>query len=161
MPKFKVALSSCLASYVVQLIGISLLFIFTIFVLKVDYGERLPEIILLTLMGCLAGLTMGLVVTTVIKAGENAKCGILIGITMLGCFFSGMMGITMKYVIDKNVPIINKINPANMITDGFYALYYYKTLDRFYFNIISLAIFSGIMLAISVFSLRKQKYESI
>ena len=87
--------------------------------------------------------------------------GILIGFTMLGCFFSGMMGITMKYVIDKNIPIINKLNPANMITDGFYALYYYDTLDRYYSNILSLCIFSGIMLTIAIVTLRKQKYESI
>ena len=38
-----------------------------------------------------------------------------------GSFLAGMMGGSMKYVIDKNVPIINKINPAAMITDGFYA----------------------------------------
>ena len=80
---------------------------------------------------------------------------------MAGCFLSGMMGITMKYVIDKNVPILNKLNPASMITDGFYSLYYYDTLDRFYFNIASLLIFALIMLLISMFSLRRQKYDSI
>ena len=66
-----------------------------------------------------------------------------------------------EYIIDKNVPIINKINPASMITDGFYSLYYYDTLDRFYFNLASLLIFSGIMIIISYISLRRQKYDSI
>lgn len=99
--------------------------------------------------------------STLLKTNENAKTGILIAITMLGCFLSGMMGITMKYVIDKNVPIINKINPASMITDGFYSLYYYDTLDRFYFNIISLLIFSAFMIFISYKGLRRQKYDSI
>ena len=59
------------------------------------------------------------------------------------------------------MPIINKLNPANMITDGFYSLYYYDTLDRYYSNIASLLIFSGLMLVISILALRKQKYESI
>lgn len=67
----------------------------------------------------------------------------------------------MKYIIDKNVPIINKLNPASMITDGFYSLYYYDTLDRYLFNIASLLIFSGIMILISYFGLRRQKYDSI
>ncbi len=67
----------------------------------------------------------------------------------------------MKYVIDKNVSILNKINPANMITDGLYSLYYYDTLDRFYFNIISLLIFSAFMIFISYKGLRRQKYDSI
>ena len=100
-------------------------------------------------------------VATTIKSNENTKTGILIAITMLGCFLSGMMGITMKYIVDKNIPIINKINPASMITDGFYSLYYYDTLDRFFFNIISLLLFSIIMFIISYNGLRRQKYDNI
>lgn len=67
----------------------------------------------------------------------------------------------MKYIVDKNIPIVNKLNPASMITDGFYSLYYYDTLDRFVFNITSLLIFALIMITISYFSLRRQKYDSI
>ena len=159
--KLKLVFSSVLASYLIALIGLSLLFIYTIFVLKVDYGSNLPLIILLGITGSLAGLSMGVVVGTVFKTNENAKTGILIATTMLGCFLSGMMGVTMKYIVDKNVPILNKINPANMITDGFYSLYYYDTLDRFYFNLISLLIFSAIMVLVSYISLRRQKYDSI
>ena len=72
-----------------------------------------------------------------------------------------MMGITMKYMIDKNVPIINKINPASMITDGFYSLYYYDTLDRYFVNIAILIAFSVIAIFISYLCLRRQKYDSI
>ena len=160
-PKGKVIFSSILASYITQLIGLTLLFIYTIFVLKVDYGTNLPLIILLGIVGSLAGLSMGLAIGTILKANENVKIGIVIAVTMLGCFLSGMMGITMKYLIDKNAPIINKINPASMITDGFYSLYYYDTLDRYYFNIISLVVFSLVMIIVSYTSLRRQKYDSI
>lgn len=45
--KGKVVLSSLLASYLTQLIGVAILFVYTIFVLKVDYGSNLPLIILL------------------------------------------------------------------------------------------------------------------
>lgn len=159
--KGKVILSSLLASYIVQLIGLAILFIYTIFILKVDYGTNLPLIILLGAVGSLAGLSIGLLLGTILKANEGVKTGILISFTMLGCFLSGMMGITMKYIIDKNVPIVNKLNPASMITDGFYSLYYYDTLDRYLFNIASLLIFSGIMILISYFGLRRQKYDSI
>lgn len=159
--KTKLILSSVLASYLVQLIGIVLLFLYTIFIIKVDYGNHLPQIILLTLLGSLAGLSLGVVTSTVVKKNENMKTGIILSITMLGCFLSGMMGITMKYIIDKNIPIINKINPANMITDGFYSLYYYGVQNRFYQNIISLILFSAILIGISIISLRRQKYDSI
>ena len=159
--KTKLLLSSLLSSYLVQLIGLILLFIFTIFVIKVDYGNNLPLVIALSLVGSLSGLTLGVFVASKFKVSEGSKIGILISVIMLGSFLSGMMGITMKYVIDKNIPIINKLNPVNMITDGLYSLYYYNTLDRYYFNIISLVIFSIIMMILSINSLRRQKYDSI
>lgn len=159
--KRKMILGSLLASYIVQLIGLSLLFIFTIFVMKVDYGNNLPLVILLGLIGSLAGLSLGIMISSLFKTNENNKDGILISVTMLWCFLSGMMGITMKYVVDKYVPILNKINPASMMTDGLYALYYYETKERYFFDIISLLVFSFIMIIISHRSLRRQKYDSI
>ena len=67
----------------------------------------------------------------------------------------------MKYIIDKNIPLLNIINPANMITDGLYSLYYYEGFSRYNFNLISLIVFSIVMIVISYFSLRRQKYDSI
>ncbi|MCI9233074.1 MAG: ABC transporter permease [Bacilli bacterium] len=159
--KGKVIITNALAGYTVQLIGIALLFFYTICFLKIDYGENIFFIVLLTLIGCFAGLSLGIMIASVFKTNENTKTGIVIAFTMLCCFLSGMMGITMKYMVDKNIPILNQINPASMITDGFYSLYYYDTLDRYYFNIFSLCIFSILMLALSIRSLRRQTYDSI
>lgn len=159
--KGTIILSSLLASYIAQLIGLAILFVYTLFVLKVDYGDNTSLIILLAMIGSFAGLTLGTFVGTLFKTNENAKTGILIALTMFWCYLSGMMGITMKYVVDKNVQIINKINPASMITDGLYSLYYYDTFDRYWFNIISLLIFAFVLMLISFFSLRRQKYDSI
>ena len=153
--------SLLLAAYCTQLIGLAILFVYTIFVMKVDYGENLPYVILLALAGSLAGLTLAIMVTTVVKTGENGKLGILIGITMACCFLSGMMGITMKYIIEKHVPFLDKINPASMITDGYYALYYYGVDKRFWMDVASLGIFSIVMLLVSAQGLRRQKYDSI
>lgn len=159
--KGRTVISSLLASYVVQIIGIALLFLYTIFILNVDYGNMLYLSIILALVGSLSGLSLGLMVATSIKANEGSKVGILISITMLCCFLSGMMGVGMKYVIDTNASFLNKINPVAMITDGFYSLYYYDTLSRYYFDLISLLIFSLILVIISILSLRRQKYDSI
>lgn len=159
--KGTIILSSLLAGYVAQLLGLVILFAYTIFALKVDYGEHTGLVILLAMIGSLTGLSMGVAVGTLSKKSEGAKSGILIAITMTGCFFSGMMGVTLKYVIDKGMPIINKINPANMITDGFYSLYYYNTLDRFWFNVASLGVLCVVLITISFLSLRRQKYDSI
>ena len=159
--KGKLLLASVSASFLVQLIGIFLLFLYTIFVLQVDYGDRLPFIILLAFVGSLAGLSLGIFTATCLKTNDNVKTGVIIAVTMLGCFLSGMMGITMKYIVDKNVPIVNKLNPASMITDGFYSLYYYDTLNRFYFNVGSLLLFALLLIGLSMYQLRRQTYDSI
>lgn len=161
LSKFKILLSSLLASYIVQLVGLFILLLYTIVVLKVDYGPHTFQVVLLSVVGSLAGLSLGLMLGTVFKTSENTKVGLVLSFTMLGCFLSGMMGITMKYLVDKNVPIINKLNPANMITDGFYSLYYFDTFERFYFNIASLLIFAFLMILIAFISLRREKYDSI
>lgn len=159
--KSSLIISGLLASYIVQLIGLATLFGYTIFALKVDYGSKILPVIFLGTISSFAGLSLGTFIASMLKTNENTKTGILISLTMLFCFLSGMMGITMKYIIDKYVPIINKINPASMITDGLYSLYYYNTLDRYYFNIISLIIFSLVLILISLNRLRRQKYDSI
>ena len=159
--KWRLIFSHLLASYFVQLLGLALLFAYTVFILKVDYGEHLPLIVLLAIIGSFCGLTLGMAVGVLFKVNENIKIGILISLTMLGCFLSGMMGITMKYVIDTHLPLLNQLNPASMITDGLYSLYYYETFDRYWANIFHLLMVSGVLIGISIFSLRGQTYDRI
>lgn len=154
-------LSSMVASYIIQIIGISLLFFYTIFILQVDYGNHFFLVILLTIIGCLTGLALGIFLASALKASENTKTGILLAVTMFGCFLSGMMGITMKYVVDKNIPFLNQINPANLITDGFYALYYYDTTERFYKNVVSLILITILLIGTSIIFLRRQTYDNL
>ena len=152
---------SLTASFTVQLFGLAMLYLLLIFVVRADFGTKLPEIILLSLLGSLAGLTLGVAVAVLVRINENAKLTVLLSVVMAGCFFAGMMGITMKNIIDKNAPFINRINPVAMITDGLYALYYYDSGERYLINVISLAVFSAVMMLISVSGLRRQRYDSL
>lgn len=154
-------LSHLLACYLVQLLGLALLFLYTRFVLNVDYGNHIGFILLLALIGSFCGLSLGMAVGVLFKTTENVKIGILISVTMLGCFLSGMMGITMKYLVDTRLPLLNQLNPASMITDGFYSLYYYETFERYWANIFHLSLASLILIGVSIFCLRRQKYDCI
>jgi ABC-2 type transport system permease protein len=159
--RISLILGGLLAASIVQLATVGIVLGYTHYILDIDYGDKFGLVILLSLVGSLAGNILGLLLGSMTFRSENSRSGAVTAVVMLGCFFSGMMGVTMKYVIDKNMPIINIINPANMITDGFYSLYYYSDLKRFYFNIMSLLIFSGILLIISYFLMRRKKYDSI
>lgn len=149
------------AAFLIQLIGLALLYIILLFIVRVDFGSDIGYIILLSAAGSFAGLTFGTAVSVLVKKSENAKLVTLLYIVMAGCFFSGMMGITMKNIIDKNVPFINYINPAAMITDGLYALYYYSSYERFFFDLASILIFSSVMILLSIRGLRRQQYDSM
>lgn len=159
--KSTIVLSSLIGSYIVSLLGLSILLLFLLFVLKVDFGNNMLLVILLSMIGSLAGISLGVLVASVFKLSEGAKTGIIIAINMFLSVLSGMTGVTLKYVIDTNVPIVNLINPNNLITDGFYSLYYYNTLDRYFRDLIYLIIFVIICLVISFFSLRREQYDSI
>ena len=87
--KGKLVLGSVLAGYITQLIGIALLFVYTIFVLHIDYGGNFPLIVLLAMVGCLAGLSFGVMLASLVKSNENMKVGLIISVTMAGCFFAG------------------------------------------------------------------------
>lgn len=156
-----IVLSSALGAYVVSLVGLALLIIFLKLGLKADFGNNITLVILLSAVGNLAGISLGVLIASIFKVSEGAKTGIVIAITMFLSVLSGMMGVTLKYVIDKNIPIINLVNPNNLITDGFYSLYYFDTLDRYFRDVKYLLIFIGICLVISFISLRREKYDSI
>ena len=158
--KSMLVFASLCASFVTELIGVSLLLIYTIFVLKVDYGSTIPYLILSTIAGSLSGLSLGLFVGC-LKVKDGVKTGIMIAISMLACFFSGMMGITMKYIMDTYVPISSYINPAAMLTDSFYCLYYYGGGTRYFVDILLMFVFSVVMILLSINTMRRVKYDSI
>lgn len=158
--KTKMVLASVLASYIIELIGIAILILYSIFVLKVDYGNNILNLIIVSLFGTLAGTSIGIFVGT-LPIKENTKTGIMIASSMVFCFLSGMMGITMKYIIDTYVPVLSKINPASMVTDALYASYYYTGNQRFILDIANMLIFSLVLILLSIRSMRRVKYDSI
>ena len=126
-----------------------------------DFGSNLWLVILLLLVGDLAGISLGVLIASALRVSDGAKTGITIAISMFLSVLSGMTGVTLKYVIDKNVPILNLINPCNLITDGFYSLYYYDTLNRYFRDVCFLLIFVLIAFVVSFASLRRERYDSI
>lgn len=152
-------LSSLCASFIVQLIGALLLLIY-IYIIGVNLHTNLISLFVITILGVLSGISIGLIVSVMINKSEDTKLGIIIAISMALSVLSGMTGVSLKYVIDSKIPFINKINPAAMITDGLYAVYY-ENSARFLNNIISLIIFISLLIVISILYMRRKKYDNI
>jgi len=159
--KFKLFIAAMLAATTVHLFNIFVLLGYLTLILKVDFGSQLGFIALTCFIGTITGVSFGTFVSSFIKKGEGLKIGILIGITMVLSFMSGMMYDGMKYIISSNVPILGYLNPANLITDSFYALYYYSTHTQFFMDIILLCAFTVIFTVSTYLVLRRQQYASL
>ena len=159
--KLTVFLSSMLAATTVQLLELLILLAFLIGVLGINFGDQLGYIALTCLAGSLTGVTFGACIGSIIKKGEGLKIGILIGSTMTMSFLAGMMSADIKYLVMTRVPILGYLNPASLITDSFYALYYYNTHTQFFTNILLLCGFTLLFSTVTYLVLRRQKYASL
>ena len=67
----------------------------------------------------------------------------------------------MKDVVEKYCPVLNRINPAALISDAFYSIAVYENPDRYRMNLFLLALITGIMVLVSFCTLRRERYDSI
>lgn len=116
---------------------------------------------LTTFVGSVAGLSLGSIVSAIVKKSEGIKIAILIGVSMSGSALAGMMYQGIKYIIAKNIPILSYLNPVNLLTDAFYCLYYYDTFTRYALNIVLLCVFIIVFCLGTYFIVRRRKYASL
>lgn len=81
----------------------------------------------------------------------------MIALNMFLCFFSGLFINTIKNDVEQVCPIINRINPAVVLSDAFYALDIYDTYDRYFKNIIILLIFTAIFCIGGIFAGKEEE----
>jgi ABC-2 type transport system permease protein len=158
--KSVVVTSNLLAGYTMLFVSVMALILFTRFILGVDYGPNLPLVCVVAAVGSLTATMMGVFLSIVLKTNENAKNIIVVIVTMVGCLFAGMFGVT-KGFFDSAAPMVNKVSPVGLITDGFYSLLYYEDMTRFWVNIASLFVVTVVFFVLSIRGLRRQNYDSI
>lgn len=161
--KFVIILADFLATFTVQYICVAICIAYIQFVLGVNLGVggNMPYVILLTAISSLLGVANGLFVGSIGQLGEGIKYAIIVGGTMTCCFLSGLMFGDMPYIIEEKCPIINRINPAKLISDSFYSLNIFDNYDRFYTNIITLSIITAVLCIGSFILVRRKKYASL
>ncbi|MEK6265478.1 MAG: ABC transporter permease [Clostridium sp.] len=159
--KMKMFIYSLCAAFMIQFITLLIVLSYLIFALKIDFGNQLPFIVLLCFVGCSTGISLGTMIGALVKKSEGLKIGVLIGTTMTGSFLAGLMYVDMKYIVEKSMPILSYINPAALITDGFYTLYYYNDHQRFFIHISILSLLSIVFCLTTYSIIRRQKYASL
>lgn len=153
--------ASLLASFAAQFICVSIGITYILFILKVDMGNKIPMIYLSGAVGSLTGVTMGFFIGSFGRLNQNVKMAISMSVTMLSCFLSGLMIGTIKVFIERYVPIVNRINPAALISDLFYCLNIYDDYKRYTVKCVTLLILSVIFAIGGFLQTRRKKYASL
>lgn len=150
-------IGTLLVQFVCSLISLGYLTL----ILKVDFGNKIPFIIGTIFVGNVIGIATGLFISAVGRQSENVKMGIVISITMTECFLSGLMIQNMRVIVEKYVPILNRINPASLLVDSFYSLNIYDTYERYAKNMMILMIMAVGLCILSYLAVRRERYASI
>ncbi len=127
----------------------------------VDFGNHYPQILGILFFGSCIGISLGVIIGAMSKWDVNQKSAVCVVISMALSVMADLVAAGIKDDIEHTAPIINRINPAALIVDSFYALNIYDTYDRYMKNMMTLGGMALVLLIISVFMLRRNRYASV
>lgn len=127
----------------------------------VEFGNKIPAILLILLIGNLLGISAGYFVGSIGSLSRNVKETFSTLFSVFTCFLSGLMILDIRMVIEQKCPVINDINPAVWISDAFYSLMIYDNYDRYWNNIMLIAIGTAIFVIGGIILGRRKNYASV
>ena len=160
-PKSISLCASLCSAYIIQTACMVLSVTYLAFILKVDFGGRLPLVYLTSALSGMVGVSLGFLIGSVSFVGQKTKDTVAVAVTMLLCFFSGLMIENMKTNIEQTIPWFNKINPAAVISDSFYCLNIYSDYRRYAEKVITMAVFTVLFAVLGFVCTRRKKYASL
>ncbi len=160
-PKSVSMLADLAGSYIMQSACMILCVTFTHFVLKIDFGDRLPLVYVAAILGGILGVSFGFFFGSVNRFSFEAKIGIVMAVSMFSCFLSGLMMGQMKGIIAEHIPWLNKINPATVVADSLFSLNMYSDYSRFISRIITMLIITAVCTAAGIIVTRRKKYADL
>ncbi len=159
--KLKLVLSELISSFLLGYVDVVILLLYLRYVLKLDFQGQMGRMLVICFLGSLIGVSMGIFVGSLGKMKEGVKIGIILGISMVCSFLAGLMNNTMKDIVEKHAPFINRINPAALISDAFYCINVYDDLARYHRSLITLAVMGVVLVTASFLLIRRERYDSI
>lgn len=159
--RLKLVIIDMLVLVTIHFVNILILNLYVTQVLKISLGDDIPSLLLVDLMGSIIGVCIGLAFGSISKMDLGMKMGFSVLLTLFPGFLSGLMFGNMKNIIELNCPIINRINPAAVLSDAFYCLGIYNDMERFRRCILILAAMSILLLFGAFLGVRRDSYDSI
>ena len=160
--KLHVVLTLFLTNEIVQFAIELITFAYMSLVLGLDLSNKYPALFLLLFVASSFGLTMGMFIGSLKKpVTEGAKMGIGVAISMALSVMADLCVSGLMNTIEHTVPIINRLNPAALISDSFYALNTYSDYSRYTSNMVNLSAMTHILFTLTILTVRRNRYASI
>lgn len=160
--KLHVVLTLFLTNEIVQFAIELITFAYMSLVLGLDLSNKYPALFLLLFVASSFGLTMGMFIGSLKKpVTEGAKMGIGVAISMALSVMADLCVSGLMNTIEHTVPIINRLNPAALISDSFYALNTYSDYSRYTSNMVNLSAMTLILFTLTILTVRRNRYASI
>ena len=159
--RLKMILTELISSFILHFLNVVILIVYCKYVLQMEFQGSMGKMLLIVAAGCVIGVSMGILVCSIGKFSEGIKVGIMLGISMTASVLAGLVNVQIKYAVDRAVPLVNKLNPAAVISDAFYCINVYDDPVRFRNDILTLFIMCAVILAVSFVVVRRERYDSI
>ncbi len=159
-PRWRMLVGTLLGTWLCQFACMLAALAFMRFVAKVDFGGNGALVVLAifvsTLTGCAAGALLGTI--------PRMETGMASGITCLLSLFTGLYGTASQRIADQieaTAPALAHANPLWQMTNCFYSLLYYDTLDAFATSCVTLVAMAAVFLALASLGMRRLSHEHL
>lgn len=159
--KMKMLVSNFLVMFGIHFVNIMILTVYVRFVLGIDLGGNPGAIILVNLMGSMIGVSMGILLGCINRVSFSMRMGFCVLFTLLPGFLAGLMFGEMKNIIEQHCPLLNRVNPAAVLSDSYYCMAVYSDTGRMMRNLIILGCMSVIFVLTAFLVTRRERYDSI
>ena len=147
--------------FIIHFFNILILCLYITQVLKISLGNDIGSLLLVDFMGSMIGVCLGVAIGCLARMSLGLKMGVCVLFTLFPGFLAGLMFGNMKNIIELHCPIINRINPAAVLSDAFYCMGIYNDMERFTRCLLILAVMSVLLLTVAFLGIRRDRYDSI
>lgn len=126
-----------------------------------DFGDSLFLVLLATWVGSFTGMTTGTMISVWIKGSRMTKSAICTAYFLVSSFLAGLQWGDIVHIIEKNCPLVNRINPGTLIVNSYSSLMVFGDVREYSKNVLTLAAIGILFLVMSILKLRREKYANL
>ncbi len=160
--KVYIVISAFMVSLIFSLLLNSALIIYVTFILGVKLFTNVSLTFLVIFIASIFATSTGILLGMSTRLTQKQKPAIVTITTLLLTFMTGLTGGTdIRWAIERNVPILNRINPIVLVNEMMYKINIIGSSDGLLKDLITLLAFGIISLILATLSLRRENYDSL